>query len=392
MGHRCSVLATHHVRSIRPDRLVHRRVFDTSSACNASAPVQIWIDIENPPQVQYLLPLRRAFQAMGAQTIITARDYGSTVEMLRVAGTNPHVFGTRVGRRKVVKVAATWTRARDLRHFFTHNERPDALVAASRAAPLVAWRLNIPSFVIHDYEYTHRRLYRYTRSMVLYPDAIDRSVAERGGLRPNQVASFRGMKEDLTFAGINVDAVEPYDLGPISETAVRVLFRPPSETSHYYRKASSQLARAALERLAKTDAVVVFSPRDASQIHLLQGLTFRHRPVVLSRPVPFVSLLKSADMVVCSGGTMLREAAYLGIPAYSIFGSEIGAVDRWLERLERVQLLTEMQDLDRIVVKRRGPLNRLDSNPELPSQIVTLVASRAISDRATRIPERGARR
>lgn len=348
--------------------------------------MRVWIDIENPPQVQYLLPLKRAFEAAGAQTVITARDYGSTVEMLRHAGVEPHVFGSRVGRNKAVKVAATWTRAHNLSHFFSLRDRPDALVTGSRSAPIVARRFRIPSFVIDDYEYSHRRLYRYTRSTVLYPDAIDRSVVqEHGGLRPSQLISFQGLKEDLTFAGIDVDAIEAYDLGPITESAVRVLFRPPSETSHYYRKASSHLARAALEHLAGADAVIVMSPREPSQIDLLRGLTFQHRPVVLSRPIPFLSLLKSVDVVVCSGGTMLREAAYLGIPAYSIFGGETGAVDQWLERLGRAQLLAGPQDVHRIVLRQRGPLDRLDSNPDLRFQIATLVVSRVRGDHAARV-------
>ena len=49
-----------------------------------------------------------------------------------------------------------------------------------------------------------------------------------------------------------------------------------------------------------------------------------------SKAVPFVPLLKAVDLVICSGGTMLREAAYLGVPAYSIFKSRIGGVDRYL--------------------------------------------------------------
>ena len=57
----------------------------------------IWIDIENPPQVQYLLPFRQAFEAAGCKTVITARDYGSTVSMLEQAGVLANVFGTRVG-------------------------------------------------------------------------------------------------------------------------------------------------------------------------------------------------------------------------------------------------------------------------------------------------------
>ena len=92
-----------------------------------------------------------------------------------------------------------------------------------------------------------------------------------------------------------------------------------------------------------------------------------------ARAVPFVSLLKSVDSVVCSGGTMLREAAYLGIPAYSIFQSEIGAVDRWLESIGRARLIERPEDVSCIKLKHRGPIDLLDSNPNLLSELASAV-------------------
>ena len=46
----------------------------------------VWIDIDNPPQVQYLLPFRRAFEERGFDVVVTARDYGITLELLRDRG------------------------------------------------------------------------------------------------------------------------------------------------------------------------------------------------------------------------------------------------------------------------------------------------------------------
>jgi predicted glycosyltransferase len=345
-----------------------------SSPHSGSAPVKVWIDIENPPQVQYLLPFVSAFEAAGATTVITARDYGSTLEMLERAGVEAHVSGARVGRGTLRKMSAGAWRALELWRHFDRDGAPDTVLAASRAAAVAAWRLGIPSFLIDDYEHVHVSVYRVTRSTILHPEVIDPEVFVRRGLRPGQLRPFRGIKEDLTFAGVDVDAAEPYDLGSTPDGAVRVLFRPPSETSHYYQKASSTMARATLAHLARSSALVVFSPREPGQVSLLDGLEWRHAPITLQRPVPFVPLLKSVDAVVCSGGTMLREAAFLGIPAYSIFQSEIGAVDRWLEKIGRARLIAGPSDVSRIELKRRGPISRLDSNPELMSEIVSVVA------------------
>ncbi|MGO9761016.1 MAG: DUF354 domain-containing protein [Solirubrobacteraceae bacterium] len=337
--------------------------------------MKVWIDIENPPQVQYLLPFRRAFQEAGVETVITARDYGSTLEMLARAGVEAPAFGARVGAGKLNKLAAAGVRARELSRFFARSGKPNALLAASRAAAITARAMRIPSFLIGDYEHVNMGLFLFTGSTILHPDVIDADVLRRRGLRRGQLVAFAGLKEDLTFAEVDVDAIEPHDLGPLAEDAVRVLFRPPSETSHYYKEASSDFARATLAHLAGADAQVVFSPRDPAQASLLDGLQWRHAPLVLERPAPFLALLKSVDLVVCSGGTMLREAAYLGIPAYGIFQGKIGAVDRWLQDVGRASLLLGPQDLGRIELARCGPLQRLDSNPELLGQLVSLIAS-----------------
>jgi len=247
------------------------------------------------------------------------------------------------------------------------------LLAASRASGLAAWRMRIPSFGIGDYEYANTTISRLTGSILLYPDVIEREIFLQRGLRSGQLVPFRGLKEDLTFAGVDVDAVEPYRLPPYADGAVRVLFRPPSETSHYYRAESTRLARATLAHLAQEGAVIVFAPREPTQAALLEGLQFAYEPVVLSAPVQFASLFKGVDAVVCAGGTMLREAAYLGIPAYGIFQSKIGAVDRWLERIGRARLLHGPQDLAQIQLMQRPPLQRLDSNPHLLQELVATV-------------------
>jgi uncharacterized protein len=338
--------------------------------------MRVWIDIENPPQVQYLLPLRRAFEAAGIATTVTTRDYGATVAMLARAGVQAPAFGARVGRGKLAKLTAAAGRARALSQHFARAGRPDAVLAASRASAIAARAMGIPSFLIGDYEHVNMSVFLLTGATILHPEAIEREVLRRRGLRARQLVAFAGCKEDLTFAQLDVDAVAPHDLGPVPADAVRVLFRPPSETSHYYKHESTSFARAALAHLADAGALVVFSPREPEQTRMLEDLPWRVRPLVLERPAPFVALLKSVDAVVCSGGTMLREAAYLGIPAYGIFQGEIGAVDRWLQEIGRARLLLEREQLSRIELVRRGPLERLDSNPQLAEQIVALVASR----------------
>jgi uncharacterized protein len=335
--------------------------------------MRVWIDIDNPPQVQYLLPFRRSFADAGAEVVITARDYGSTVALLERAGIEAAVFGTTLGRGRVRKLSGLAVRARELVRFHRANGVPDVLLAASRASAAGARVLGIPSCIVGDYEYANVSFYRFTRSVILHPDVIEAAVFVRRGMPAHRLIAFRGIKEDITFDGLDIDAVEAHRLPELPVGVPRVLVRPPSETSHYYASASSAMTHAALERLADAGAAVVLSPREPGQRRYVEGLRWRHKPVVLGQAVPFLALLKSVDAVVCSGGTMLREAAYLGVPAYSVFQSEIGAVDRWLERIGRVVILRTADDLIGLAPACRGPLARLDANPDLLEDLTQIV-------------------
>ena len=67
-----------------------------------------------------------------------------------------------------------------------------------------------------------------------------------------------------------------------------------------------------------------------------------------------LNLIWSSDLVISGGGTMNREAAALGVPVYSVFRGQIGAVDRHLSSAGRLVLLETVEDVrSRIVVARR---------------------------------------
>jgi predicted glycosyltransferase len=67
-----------------------------------------------------------------------------------------------------------------------------------------------------------------------------------------------------------------------------------------------------------------------------------------------LNLIWFSDLVISAGGTMIREAAALNVPAVSIFGGHIGAVDRYLEESGRLALIREQFDLQQIKVGKRA--------------------------------------
>lgn len=341
--------------------------------------MRAWIDIENPPQVQYLSPFKGALEARGHEVVVTARDQGVTLDLLQSRGIDARVVGGESGGSTGLKLANLLRRVVALSRLVRGRERPSLLVAASRSSDLAARSIGIPNFQFTDYEFADDRITRLTGAYLLFPDVITRESFLAKGIRADRLIPFPGLKEAISFSGIDLAAIEPYEIpGPRDKGVARVLFRAPGENTHYFVEQSLALALDLLAELAaRPDVSLVYSPRYPGQIDYLERFTWANEPHVLGRGVPFVSLLKAVDVVISSGGTMLREAAFLGVPAYSILRSQIGQVDRHLESLGRLTVLERVEELPPV---QRRP-NELDPLPSQPDLVATLVD--AILERAT---------
>lgn len=331
-----------------------------------------WIDVENPPQAQYLVPLARALERLGATVFVTARDYGMTFDLLRSQGVDFEPVGRHFGASKRAKVVGTLRRVRHLRRLLRERPRPQAVLSVSRSASLAARTLGIPSFSLCDYEYVNLAVFRRVGTYIIHPDVIPAETFRARGVPADRLIPFHGIKEDVTFADVDVESI-PAHAFPELERAqeLRVLVRPPAEESHYHREESSALGRETLRRLASDEGMrVIFSPRYEWQVRQLESMRWAVPPLVLRTPVPFVSLLKAVDVVISGGGTMTREAAYLGIPAVSVFRGAAGDVDRYLESAGRLTIVRSADDLDAVDLRALPRVEPMSTNPRAPDDIV----------------------
>ena len=340
--------------------------------------MRAWVDIDNPPQARYLLPLARRLEDAGHGVLLTARGYGDTFAILRGEGATFEAIGSSFGKGIPHKLYGLSKRTRTLVNYVGAQSPPvEFVLTGSRSATLAARLLGIPSFVVIDYEHVNLLLFRLSGSNILYPDVIDALAFRRRGVRAKNLMPFEGMKEDLSFDDLDLASIPPHEFGAATGSAVRALFRPPAEESHYYRRASLDLTLELLRYLAAQSVTVVFSPRYERQIAYLDEIQdWREDPIVLREPAHFVSLLKAVDVVVSAGGTMLREAAYLGVPAYSIFKGTIGAVDLHLAELQRLSLLSSRADFSRIDLKRSEAISPLRTHPGATQRVIEMILGR----------------
>jgi len=141
------------------------------------------------------------------------------------------------------------------------------------------------------------------------------------------------------------------------------LFRPEGRTTHYHSQRSEILQRAVLDYLSgQENTLVVLLSRDAEQARELADYCTANRlpywmpEEVLDGP----GLIWQMDLVIGGGGTMTREAAVLGIPAYSFFGGPWGAVDQHLQSMGRLVQIAQPEDAGRIVLRRRERTSQVD--------------------------------
>jgi uncharacterized protein len=341
--------------------------------------MKVWIDVDNPPQARYLLPLAARFESAGCDVFLTARASENTLAILDSEGARFHGVGTSFGKGVARKLYGVAARRKQLIDFLVQrDEKVDLLLTGSRSATLAARRLGIPSFIIVDYEYVSIFVYRLAGSYILHPDIISSSAFVKRRIPLERLLPFSGLKEDFTFADIDVASVRPWSVEQLSDVVPSVLVRPPAEESHYYRSESLKLLLALLRYLARQSIQVVYSPRYDRQVDYLRDIgSWRHEPVVLQEPVPSVALLKGVDAVVSAGGTMIREAAYLGIPAYSIFRSRSGAVDEYLASIGRLTLMSSPDDLSSLPIREKASVDPLRRESRVIDDVVGTILSRS---------------
>src|SRR5262249_14421635 len=94
------------------------------------------------------------------------------------------------------------------------------------------------------------------------------------------------------------------------------------------------------------------------------------RFLIPEAPLDGPSLLAAADLAISGGGTMNREAALLGTPAYSIFTGPVGAIDQSLAASGRLELVRTERDADAIPLVKKPATSPRTCGPELREFVI----------------------
>lgn len=324
--------------------------------------MRVWIDISNSPQVLLFRPLVALLEERGHTVRVTTRDYAQTLDLLRLHGIQHEVVGpSHAGGRVLSKARGLGARLRSLRHWASDRGFDVALSHASHELPLVARSLGIPSAYAFDYEFArvqHGLGSRAARRVVV-PEAIPQRRLDRLGAWTTKVRRYPGLKEEYYLAGFAPRESVLDELG-IDRERVLAVVRTPPEVSLYHRHGNPLFADLLRQLGADPGVNAVVLPRTAEQRQAVEALSLASL-VLPKRAIDARSLVALADVVVSAGGTMNREAAALGVPAYTTFAGRMGAVDEMLVHEKRLAILSSPAAVR--LEKRQGDGLQVERDP-----------------------------
>jgi uncharacterized protein len=331
---------------------------------------RVWVDLTNAAHVVVLRPLVELLEADGHDVTLTARPLSHTTELLDDWGHTYTAIGHHGGAGRLGKALAATSRTAQGFAFARGKKFDYGLAHGSTDLPPVARVLRFPNTTMFDYEWARlqHQLNCRLATRVLVPDAIPADRLAPYGARPPKLIRYPGLKEEYYLADFDPDESVLGELG-VDRDRVVVVVRTAPSYALYLGGSENELLPRVLRRLLDEDAQVVVLARTDDQRRALRELD--PALVVPERAVDGRSLAALADLVVSAGGTMIREAAVLGTPVWSIFEGRLGAVDELLEREGRVRLLRDPAEL----VVAKAPAERQRRGRRDPAELLRLAVS-----------------
>jgi uncharacterized protein len=284
--------------------------------------MKIWIDFINTPQVTFFVPFIKDFIKDNHNVILTCRDSGNTIDLLKQHNLEFHVIGKKVGKGMIEKSLFFPRRLIKLLFFIMKN-RPD--IAASQSSfyqPIVARMLWIPCLYTNDNEHAKGNLFgfMFARKVIL-PVALQGEKFTKKWPLATKLSYYPSVKEAV-YLSQNSDLINL-----ASGKKNKIYFRPEPWSAQYYDGPLNFFDDTLLKLSLEYELIVL--PRDKNQAEHYRQEKFS-RISVAQKPLNLFNIVGDCLLFIGAGGSMTREMAVLEIPVISIYQAELLCVDKYL--------------------------------------------------------------
>lgn len=309
-----------------------------------------WFDLENAPDVLFFEPIVKCLREKEHIVYSTCRNYSDVPKLAKIYNIGGQIVGRYGGRSKWAKYSAGLVRSFLLMRWSMKKDIDLAVSFGSRPLILACGLRGIPNISIIDYEHVSISVFNKFCNWFCIPEAVPKQYFVERGMPSKKIIKFPGLKEDVYTNLYSPNQRFLEKLG-FERTKIIATLRPPATSAHYHDHTSVTICRRILQKIADNqDLSAIFLRRDNDDTFddFLQYRNIRQ----LERPVKGLDLVSVSDVVISGGGTMVREAASLGIPSYSIFTGKQGAVDAHLAQEGRLTLIRKPEDVEKISFKK----------------------------------------
>ena len=284
--------------------------------------MKIWIDFINTPQVSFFVPFIKELNSNGNEILLTCRDSGNTIELLKQQKLEFHIIGNRVGKGMMQKGLFFPYRLFEL-YLFIRKSKPDIAVSQSSFyQPVIAKILNIPCLFTNDNEHAKGNIFGFLfAKKVVLPFTLQNEQFTRKWPLKTKLAFYPSVKEAIYLSQ------QPELLVNSDNKKNKIYYRPEPWSAEYY-SGPLNFFDEMLIKLSKEYEVIVL-PRDKNQGEYYKQVKFNSLTVT-QKPLTLNTIVSDCLLFIGAGGSMTRELAILEIPVISVYQSEMLSVDKYL--------------------------------------------------------------
>lgn len=283
---------------------------------------KIWWDITNVPHVSFLKPFMNLLQDE-YDYLFSIRDFAETRTLFEMLINKPYILlGDHKGSNKLMKVFGvfqrTWLLQKNIDKFDVK------ISVGGDSSNLVAKIRGKKSITFDDNEKAPNWRYSHFSDFAFWPKCVDVNVLYEQGFKKNKLYQYNGYKEDIYLADYIPDETFLSTL-PFKKY---VVLRPENIRANYVNGENLSIVPTLIDLLSDLGYNILFLPRYESDREYASN---RDNIYIPDSAINGMDACYFADAVLTGAGTMAREAACLGVPAFSFYaGKELLTVDQSL--------------------------------------------------------------